>query len=78
VRDILERAKQLGITVDENVDRIAALYDLMISTSRERDLFEDALIYTTLHDTLLGKLREEINEQTEKVEWLEQPINVAI
>jgi hypothetical protein len=78
VRDILERAKQLGITVDENVDRIAALYDLMMSTSRERDLFEDALIYTTLHDTLLGKHREEINEQTEKVEWLEQPINVAI
>ena len=77
MRDILERAKQLGITVDENVDRIAA-HDLMISTSRERDLFEDALIHTTLHDTLLGKLREEINEQTEKIEWLEQPINVAI
>jgi hypothetical protein len=78
VRDILEQAKRLGTTVEENLDRMADLYDLMINISREHELFEEALIPTVLHDTLLKKLREEIDEQTEKIEWQSQPISVAI
>jgi hypothetical protein len=69
LEDILGRAKSLGIQFEdeeerEHLEQLSALQELLHDTGRERGELDILGEDTTLHDRLIGKIREEIKALT--------------
>ena len=59
--EVLERAKRLNVTIDADINRLAGLQGLERDLYVDREMFENALRPTFLHDGLLEGIREEID-----------------
>ena len=71
MEDILGRAKSLGITFEEEIEkdlnRLSELQQLLHDAERQRTYFETGGVDTTLHDEVIAKIREEIWTLSEKI-----------
>ena len=59
--EVLERAKRLKVTIDADINRLAGLQGLERDLYVDREMFENALRPTFIHDVLLEEIREEID-----------------
>ena len=64
--EVLERAKRLNVTIDADMNWLAELQGLERDLCVDREMFENALRPTFIHDKLLEEIREEIDGEIKK------------